>query len=146
DNVHRVRAEIPDAHEAAELYEADVRAFFQTPDDGFPEFDLMWQGLGANGHTASLFPGCSALAERRRAVVATWIEKLQAHRITVTLPVLNSAGKVLFIVSGTEPADALSQVLFGPQLSVPLAAQLVAPRSGRLLWLVESEASSRLPR
>jgi 6-phosphogluconolactonase len=146
ENVHRIRAEIPDADEAADLYEAKLRAFFQALDNGFPVFDLMWQGLGANGHTASLFPGCSALAERRRAVVATWIEKLQAHRITMTLPVLNCARKVLFVVSGTEPADALNQVLFGPQLSVPLPAQLVAPHRGSLLWLVDSQAGSRLAR
>lgn len=119
ENVHRVRGEIADAHEAAELYEADVRIFFQLRDDTFPTFDLMWQGLGANGHTASLFPGTSALTERRRAVVATWVEKLQAHRITMTLPVLNGAKKVLFVVSGTEPAGALSQVLFGPCIGSP---------------------------
>lgn len=145
ENIHRVRAEVPDAHDAAELYEAELRRYFQLGEDAFPTFDLMWQGLGANGHTASLFPGCAALAECRRPVVATWIECLQAHRITMTYPVLNGARDVLFVVSGTEAADALNQVLFGPELSVPLPAQLVAPRNGRLLWMVDKEAASRLP-
>lgn len=143
-NVYRVRAELPDAHDAADLYEAAVRDFFQVADGQFPRFDLMLQGLGDNGHTASLFPGTTALAERRRLIVATWIERLQTHRITVTFPVLNGATTVLFVVSGEKPADALNQVLFGPQLSVPLPAQLVAPRSGRLIWLADHEAASRL--
>jgi 6-phosphogluconolactonase len=145
DNVQRIRGELPDAHEAAELYEMTLRDFFVLADGEFPRFDLMWQGLGANGHTASLFPGTSALGERRRMVVATWVEKLQAHRITMTYPVLNRAANVLFVVSGSEPADALNQVLFGPQLSVPLPAQLVAPMNGHLTWLVDSKAASRLP-
>lgn len=145
ENVHRVRAELPDPYDAAELYEMSLRDFFVLVDGEFPHFDLMWQGLGANGHTASLFPGTSALGECRRIVVATWIEKLQAHRITMTYPVLNRAANVLFVVSGSEPADALNQVLFGPQLSVPLPAQLVAPTEGRLTWLVDGKAASRLP-
>lgn len=144
-NVHRVRSEVPDAREAADLYEADVRMFFQLREDAFPQFDLMWQGLGGNGHTASLFPGTAALAECRRSVVANWIEKFQAHRITMTYPVLNNAATVLFVVSGGEAADALSQVLFGPQFSAPLPAQLVAPASGRLIWFVDQQAASRLP-
>ncbi len=145
ENVHRVRAELPDAHEAAAQYESDVRRFFQLRPDEFPKFDLMWQGLGANGHTASLFPGTTALHEFRRVVVATWVEMLQTYRLTMTYPVLNNAATVLFVVSGNQAADALYQVLFGPQLSVPLPAQLVAPRSGRLCWLVDRGAGSRFP-
>lgn len=144
-NIHRVRAELPDAHDAADLYDAALRDFFRIADGAFPRFDLMLQGLGGNGHTASLFPGTTALAERQRLFVATWIEKLQTHRLTATFPVLNNAATVLFVVSGKKPADALNQVLFGPRLSVPLPAQLVAPRSGRLIWLADQEAASRLP-
>jgi 6-phosphogluconolactonase len=145
-NVHRVRGELPEAQEAAALYESAVRDHFGLGEAEFPKFDLMWQGLGANGHTASLFPGTSALAEHRHIVVANWVEKLRAHRITMTYPVLNNAATVLFLVSGEKPADALSQVLFGRQLSTPLPAQLVAPSSGRLIFLVDQEAASRLPR
>lgn len=144
ENVHRIRAELADAAEAAELYEATLRQFFKPAIGGFPRFNLMLQGLGANGHTASLFPGTSALTEHRRAVVATWVEILQAHRITVTYPVLNNAAIALFVVSGEETADALNQVLFGPRFSTPLPAQLVAPTSGRLVWLADQEAASRL--
>lgn len=145
ENVHRVRAELPDAHEAAELYELTLRDHFHLGKDELPQIDLMLQGLGSNGHTASLFPGTSALAERQRLVVATWIEKLQTHRITMTIPVINQAALVLFVVSGSAPADALRQVLFGPRLSVPLPAMLIAPGPGKLLWLADAEACSRLP-
>ena len=145
-NVHRVRAELAEADEAAELYELAVRDFFGLSEGEIPRFDLMWQGLGDNGHTASLFPGTSALEENSRLVVANWVEKLKAHRITMTFPVLNHAAKVLFLVSGSTAADALAQVLFGPLLSVPLPARRVAPGAGRLLWMVDCEAASRLPR
>lgn len=144
-NVHRVRAELPDAHEAARLYELTVRDFFRLPYGEWPTFDLMLQGLGANGHTASLFPGTSAVAERERLVVATWVEKLKEHRITMTLPVINRAAKVLFVVSGSEPADALYDVLYGETLSAPLPAELVRPGAGRMLWLADGEASRLLP-
>lgn len=144
ENVHRVRAELPDAHETAELYELTLRDHFRLAAGELPRFDLMLQGLGANGHTASLFPGTTALAERERLVVATWVEKLQAHRITTTIPVINHAARVLFVVSGTEPADALAQVLFGPRLSQPLPAMLIEPGPGRLLWLADAEAASRV--
>lgn len=145
ENVHRVRAELSDAHEAAELYELTLRDHFHLGKDELPRIDLMLQGLGANGHTASLFPGTTALAERERWVVATWIEMLQTHRITMTIPVINHAAFVLFVVSGEKPADALKQVLFGPRLSRPLPATLIAPGRGRLLWLADAEACSRLP-
>ena len=145
-NVHRVRAELPDAHEAARLYELTVRDFFQLPYGEWPTIDLMLQGLGANGHTASLFPGTTAVAERERFVVATWVEKFKAHRITMTLPVINRAAKVLFVVSGSEPADALYEVLYGEPGSAPLPAELVCPGAGRLVWLADGEASRLLPR
>lgn len=145
ENVHRVRAELSDAHEAAELYELTLRDHFRLGDDELPQIDLMLQGLGANGHTASLFPGTTALAERQRLVVATWIEMLQTHRITMTIPVINHAAFVLFVVSGEQPADALKEVLFGPRLSRPLPAMLIAPGRGRLLWLADAAACSRLP-
>lgn len=143
-NVHRVRADLPDAHEAAELYELTLRDHFRLAAGEWPRIDLMLQGLGDNGHTASLFPGTTALAERERLVVATWVEKLQTDRITMTLPVINHASRVLFVVSGAKPADALQQVLFGPRLSRPLPAMLIAPGAGRLLWLADAEAASRL--
>lgn len=143
-NVHRVPAEIGDAEEAARVYEDELRRCFAPPRGALPRFDLVLLGLGADGHTASLFPDSSALAERRRWVVAPWIEKLAAHRITLTLPVLNAAARVLFLVSGKEKAPPLRRVLAGPRGPRELPAQAVAPREGEVVWLVDREAAAEL--
>jgi 6-phosphogluconolactonase len=132
-NVHRIRGELP-PHQAAAAYQMELEAVLGN--DG--RFDLILLGLGADGHTASLFPGTPALEERDRPVVAVYVEQLQAWRITLTLPVINAARQVLFLVSGAEKAAALARVRAGE----PLPAALVQPSRGRLAWLVDFEASS----
>jgi 6-phosphogluconolactonase len=141
-NIHRVPAELADAEAAARAYEDELSRWFAPAGGAPPRFDLVLLGLGADGHTASLFPGSAALAERRRWVVAPWIEKLAAHRITVTLPVLNAAARVLFLVSGKDKAPALRQVLAGPRRPEELPAQAVEPRDGEVIWLVDGEAAA----
>jgi 6-phosphogluconolactonase len=143
-NIHRMPAELADAEAVARSYEDELRGCFAPPRGAPPRFDLMLLGLGADGHTASLFPRSSALAERRRWVVAPWIEKLAAHRITLTLPVLNSAARALFLVSGKDKAPALRRVLAGPRRPRELPAQAVAPRDGELTWIVDQEAAEGL--
>jgi 6-phosphogluconolactonase len=142
-NVHRIQAEL-DPQQAADLYEADlVKSFGLTPGQP-PRFDLILLGLGTDGHTASLFPGTSALAEQRRWVCANWVPRLQSHRVTLTLPVLNAGAEVMFVVSGKEKAEVLRAVLEGGGEGAKLPAQLVRPKSGRLLWLVDAAAASLL--
>ena len=80
ENVFRVPAEIPDANQAAADYEQTLRKFFQLSPGAFPRFDLILLGMGPDGHTASLFPGTSALQEKSRLVVANWVEKFKAYR------------------------------------------------------------------
>ena len=140
--IHRVLAEDPDPEAAAAAYEAEVRAAFATP-DGVPQFDLILLGLGSDGHTASLFPETSALAERQRLVVANWVRAMNTHRITLTLPVLNAARVVLFMVAGADKATAVHAVLQGGS-SAPLPAALVQPSSGRLVWLLDTAAARLL--
>src|SRR5271170_6604754 len=111
DNVFRVSAENPDAGAAAADYEAQLRRFFELKPGEFPRFDLILLGIGPDGHTASLFPETAALQEKSRLVVANWVEKLKTSRITVTLPVLNAARSVAFLVSGTDKAAVLHEVL-----------------------------------
>jgi 6-phosphogluconolactonase len=142
-NIHRVPTENPDAAEAASEYEKWLREFFATGPGEVPRFDLMLLGLGSDGHTASLFPGTKALLERSRLFVANWVEQLQTQRLTMTLPVINNAREVMFLVAGREKAEALRRILAvqseGTEARLP--AQLVQPVSGRLLWLVDADAA-----
>lgn len=140
-NVHRIRAEL-EADAAANEYEQELREFFHLIDHDWPRFDLIFLGLGEDGHTASLFPGSKALTEASRRVMANWVEKFQAFRITLTFPVLNHAAEVLFMVSGAGKSQILSEVLRPGVRKYP--AQKVQPQNGQLLWLVDQDAGNLL--
>lgn len=112
ENIHRICAENPFADQVAEEYCRDLRDFFRLERPAFPRFDLVLLGLGADGHTASLLPGTAALREQNRLVVANWVDRFHAHRITMTAPLLNNSACVLFLVQGQEKAEALRGVLF----------------------------------
>jgi 6-phosphogluconolactonase len=143
-NVHRIQAENPDAGRAAAEYAGELRQFFRPEAGQFPRFDLILLGMGPDGHTASLFPGTETVREQNTLVAAPWVEKLRAHRITLTPPVLNNAACVVFLVSGAEKAEALQRVLQGDYQPDRLPAQLIRPASGRLLWLVDRAAARLL--
>ena len=100
--VARIRGEYLDAEQAALEYEQTLRNFFRLAAGQLPRFDLVLLGMGPDGHTASLFPGTRALREGKRLVVSNWVEEFRSHRITMTVPVLNSAARVLFLVQGGE--------------------------------------------
>jgi 6-phosphogluconolactonase len=144
ENIHRIRAENPDASRVAMEYEETLRTFFRPKAGEFPRFDLVLLGMGPDGHTASLFPGTEGLGERKRLVVANWVDQLHGHRITMTLPVLNQAAFVLFLVSGEEKAETLRRVFQDGGPKDPLPAQRVQPTHGRLLWLVDQDAGRLL--
>jgi 6-phosphogluconolactonase len=143
-NVFRIPAEDPDASAAANAYEETLRKFFAIGPKGVPQFDLILLGLGPDGHTASLFPSSAALHEKSRLVVANWVEKLKTSRITLTLPVLNAARCVAFLVSGTDKAPALHEVLEGTAPADQYPAKLVQPTDGKLIWLIDRAAASEL--
>ena len=142
-NVHRVRAEL-DAARAAVEYESAIRTVLGSRAGEVPRFDLIMLGMGPDGHTASLFPGSTALGERTALVAATWVEKFKSHRITFTYPLLNAAAEVLFVAGGADKADMLRNVLRGDPSSQTYPAQDVRPASGTLLWLVDEAAASQL--
>src|SRR6266436_3176262 len=142
--VHRIKGEKRNAAQAAEEYEQDLRASFRLQAGEFPRFDLVLLGMGPEGHTASLFPGTKALKEERRLVVSNWVGKFYTDRITLTPPVLNNAARVIFMVHGEEKSPALKAVLEGPYEPDQLPAQIIKPREGKVLWLVDPSAAAML--
>ena len=136
--LHRMRAERGDLDAAAVAYQRDLaRAFGTTPGAPRPPaLDLVWLGIGRDGHTASLFPGADALAERRRWVVATPAPPPHHARLTLTLPVINAARAVLVVAVGADKAPALRAIRSGSRL-LP-AARL---RARGTLWLLDSLAA-----
>jgi 6-phosphogluconolactonase len=144
ENIHRIRAENPDAGKAAEDYEQELRGFFKLETEQLPAFDCVFLGMGPDGHTASLFPGTKALHERKQLVVSNWVAKFQSFRITLTAPVLNNADTVIFLVSGEEKAEPLRVVLEGQKQTSRFPSQLIEPTHGKLLWLVDRAAARKL--
>jgi len=141
-NVFRIPAEMKDADAAASAYEQGLRNFFRLGAGDFPRFDLILLGLGPDGHTASLFPGTSALKETKKLVVANWVEKFKTQRITFTYPVLNNAACVMFLASGADKAGILREVLENPRADLP--SQKVRPTDGNLIWMVDRAATAEL--
>lgn len=131
--VHRVLTELS-PEEAARRYAADL---------GQTRLDWAFLGLGPDGHTASLFPGTPAVTESSRRAVSVWVPEKRSHRVTLTLPVLNAAAAVAFVVSGADKADMVRRVLEGPA-DPALPASLVRPERGDLLWFLDRAAASRL--
>jgi 6-phosphogluconolactonase len=145
ENIHRIRAELPAAR-AAEDYEEELGRFFALAEGQAPKLDLVLLGMGADGHTASLFPGTDAVRESRRLALAVWVPKLSAFRITLTAPALNAAELVVFLVAGAEKAVALEAVLEGQADPDRYPAQAIQPTNGSLIWLVDRPAASHLHR
>jgi 6-phosphogluconolactonase len=138
-SVHRIHGEEADG---AEAYQAELRQFFGIAAGGPPpRLDLVLLGLGPDGHTASLFPGSAALAERNRWVVSPFVERLGTRRTSLTYPVLSRARSVVFLVSGAEKAGVLQRVLAPEPGTELLPAARVRPERGELLWIVDAPAA-----
>ena len=135
--IYRIKGEKP-AAEAAEEYEGVLWEFYGPE---FPDLDLVFLGLGEEGHTASLFPQSPALKETERLVVAPWVEKLNAYRITLTLPVLNNAKSVVFLVTGASKAEIVREVNFGDKQPDLYPAQAISPTNGAVSWFIDKAAA-----
>lgn len=143
-NVHRVLTELGTAQEAAAAYEQTLKEAFSLRDKEFPQFDLMLLGVGENGHTASLFPYSALLDEKERLVASEFVKEVDQWRITMTLPVINNSREVLFLATGARKAEIVNDVLAGRFSPRQYPAQLVRPKSGKLVWLLDTPAASRL--
>ena len=142
-NFHRMTAENPDRDEAARKYAQEIAQVLKPAKGEWPRLDLVFLGMGPDGHTASLFPGSEALSERVLWVRPNFSARMGNFRLTLTLPVLNSASEVIFLISGADKAETLRQVLEGPPQHSQLPAQSVQPVQGRLNWFLD-QAAARL--
>ena len=139
--LHRMRGE-DDPGLAALSYRQELAGAFRTA--SVPRFDLILLGLGANGHTASLFPGTAALREYLRSVVPQYVEAQLEWRLTFTRPVLNAAAQVWVLACGASKAEIAQRVLEGRFEPEVLPAQYLAPSAGQLVWWFDSAAAARL--
>lgn len=135
DNIYRIRGEI-DPKEAAIEYGQMLKEKF-----GDGGLDLIYLGMGPDGHTASLFPGTEALAETKHRCVANFVPKLSAWRVTMSAPFINRARNVIFLVAGADKAERVAEVLEGPPDPQRLPSQLIRPTEGQLTWILDAGAA-----
>lgn len=145
EQVFRIEGELePDT--AAAQYESTIRSQFRLEGVETPRFDVLALGMGDDGHTASLFPHTAALHELNRIVVANHVpQQKETWRVTLTWPVIVETSEVFFLIEGSSKADPLHRVLQGPYDPETLPSQLIQPRSGKLLFLLDKDAAAQLP-
>lgn len=136
-NLHFIDTSLPSPADAARAYEAEMRKAIGAPKRGFPAFDLVHLGLGADGHVASLFPGSPALDERFAWAAATEGGDPAVPRVTLTLPAINEASNVLFVVAGKSRASSLERAIAGEETP----GGLVSPSNGTLTFLADPAAA-----
>jgi 6-phosphogluconolactonase len=142
ENFHRMQAEVADLDKAARDYAAELARVLQPQNGLRPRLDMVFLGLGPDGHTASLFPGTAALEEQSVWVRPNRVERLGMSRLTMTLPLLNAAAHVIFLVVGADKAETLRKVLEGPPGELP--AQRIQPVDGSLSWFLDEAAARKL--
>ncbi len=140
-NYFRIRGELPPP-DAAATYRTVLADFFAP--DPLPRFDLLYLGMGDDGHTASLFPHTAALGERTLTVVENFVPKFDTFRVTLTIPALNHARRIVFLASGAGKADMLWNVLKGDRHPETLPSQFIQPTDGTLTWMVDEPAARRV--
>jgi 6-phosphogluconolactonase len=142
ENVQRIKGELGPAGAAGDY--ARVLKRFSAPGLDWPRFDLALLGMGADGHTASLFPGSQVDVAAPTLVVTADYQGRPAQRVTLTPPVFNSARMILFLVTGADKAEALSRVLSDVFMPEQCPAQRIRPADGQVIWLVDEAAGKYL--
>jgi 6-phosphogluconolactonase len=143
-NLHPIQTELHSASAAAIAYENELKRFFVLQTGEIPRLDLIFLGMGNDGHIASLFPHSEALQKKERLVAAPWVAKLDTYRITLTLPVINNAACIIFLIQGSNKAEMLKRVLTSPLQPDFLPAQAIQPVAGELIWLADQAAAARI--
>lgn len=138
ENIHPMPTQATDPTEAAQIYDQQLQSFFGVSSETVPRFDLILLGLGPDGHTASLFPHTEALQVCDRNVTVG--SKAGQPRITLTVPVINQAQCILFLVTGTNKQAALTQIFAENADAAQFPARLIQPINGKLSWLLDAAA------
>ena len=142
-NIHPIPTNTGSSESAAAEYEEDLISFFKTGKGGLPRFNIVFLGMGDDGHTASIFPGSHALSESVRLSVAVNPSGTsKKERVSITLPVINNSENIVFLVTGEKKSGTLLEVLERPDGNLP--ASHVQPNAGNLLFLVDKPASRLL--
>lgn len=144
ENIHRMRGEADDLNAEAARYAELLGRELDRNGGDVPVFDLIFLGMGPDGHTASLFPGTAALDENELWVAANDVPQHNTNRLTLTFPVLNAARMVLFLVTGESKAEKVAEIFNAAPGEQPYPAARVRPVSGDLIWLLDREAASKL--
>jgi 6-phosphogluconolactonase len=140
NRIHRIKGEIDPAM-AAQEYESELKRVAGCP----PALDLVFLGMGPDGHTASLFPGSEALHPAAGAIVVpNYVAKFSAFRVTLTAGAINAARSVVFLAGGADKAPVVKAVLEGPSQPDLLPSQLIAPSSGDLTWILDRDSAAQL--
>ncbi len=138
--IFRMNSELP-VEEAAEEYEVLLEKHFENTD---PQFDLILLGMGADGHTASIFPGTEAVHEDKKWVCPGYNAEQKSKRITLTVPLINKAKNIFFSVFGDGKAKTLLNVRLGEHDPETLPSQLIKPENGNLTWYIDEAAGKFL--
>ena len=144
ENVFRWKTELGDAEKIAADYGQTIKDFFNLREGEFPRFDLIFLGMGGDGHTASLFPNTPALRENEKIAAANPLEKSNAVRLTLTFAAINSAENVIFLIKGADKAEMLRTILKGDFQPDKFPAQNIQPKNGNLYWLIDRKAAQFL--
>jgi 6-phosphogluconolactonase len=141
--VHPMPADAQDLDAAAAEYEKTIRRIVPAGGQGTPRFDLILLGMGADGHTASLFPHTAALTEQDKLVAAQFVPVLGRYRMTFTFPLINAAQDVILLVTGDDKGEAVEELLSGGADPQKLPAAGVSPTDGRLTFVFDAAAGRR---
>jgi 6-phosphogluconolactonase len=144
ENIHKIPTEYSDFKTAARCYEATIRKVFGLHENQLPEFDLILLGMGAEGHTGSLFPNSYAPFDTEDLACVVYVLDEKLNRITLTHPVLCAASHLAVLVSGEEKAGILKEVLTHEPDEVRYPIHTLWPILNKVTWLVDSKAAKLL--
>jgi 6-phosphogluconolactonase len=142
-NVHRIQGELPPAEGAAQ-YEKEIRSFFRINNGSLPVFDLIHRGMGPDAHTASLFPGEPLINDRAGIAASVWVEKMHMHRVTLLPGVLLNARRTVILAAGGDKAEALFNVLRGPDDPMQYPCQIATRGAINAEWFIDRAAADKL--